>query len=94
MYYIFLLQYFFLLVYLEIIELNFWGLNKNTKKNIDLRGIEDFSGDTGRDSTVGLNKFSINDNYLIENPEIIAQNENNELLVELQAKNLENVSPL
>ena len=90
----FLLQYFFLLVYLEIIELNFWGLNKNTKKNIDLRGIEDFSGDTGRDSTVGLNKFSINDNYLIENPEIIAQNENNELLVELQAKNLENVSPL
>ena len=31
-------QFFFLLFYLEIIELKFCGLNKNTKKNIQIRG--------------------------------------------------------
>ena len=34
-------QFFSLMVYLEIIELNFCGLNKNTKRNIELRGTED-----------------------------------------------------
>ena len=37
----FFFQFFSLLVYLEIIELNFCNLNKNTKRNIQLRGIED-----------------------------------------------------
>ena len=31
------------LIYLEIIELNFLGLNKNLKKNIDQRGIKEIN---------------------------------------------------
>ena len=37
----FLFQFFSLMVYLEIIELNFCGLNKNTKRNIALREEQD-----------------------------------------------------
>ena len=36
-----LFELFFNLVFLEIIELNFCGLNKNTKKNINIRAKED-----------------------------------------------------
>ena len=62
----FLLQIFCLMVYLEIIELEFLGLNKNTKRNIELRGIEDTEGDTGRDSSIGVNdSVDINDDYYI-----------------------------
>ena len=38
---LFVLQFFCLLIYLEIIELNFFGLNKNTKKNIQKRAISE-----------------------------------------------------
>ena len=63
----FLLQIFCLMVYLEIIELEFLGLNKNTKRNIELRGIEDTEGDTGRDSSIGVNdSVDINDDYYID----------------------------
>ena len=37
----FAFQFFSLMVYLEIIELNFCGLNKNTKRNIQNRGDQD-----------------------------------------------------
>ena len=37
----FVFQFLSLTVYLEIIELNFCGLNKNTKTNINIRGEED-----------------------------------------------------
>ena len=37
----FVFQFLSLMVYLEIIELNFCGLNKNTKTNINIRGEED-----------------------------------------------------
>ena len=37
----FAFQFFSLMVYLEIIELNFCGLNKNVKRNIQKRGDED-----------------------------------------------------
>ena len=30
-----------ILVFTEIIELNFWGLQKNTKKNIAIRALEE-----------------------------------------------------
>ena len=33
-----IIQFFFMMIYLEILELNFCGLNKNTKRNIHLRG--------------------------------------------------------
>ena len=35
------LELFVTLVFLEIIELNFCGLNKNIKKNIQIRALED-----------------------------------------------------
>ena len=35
--FLFLLQFFFLMFYLEILEFNFCNLNKNTKRNVDLR---------------------------------------------------------
>ena len=58
------------MVYLEIIELEFLGLNKNTKRNIELRGIEDTEGDTGRDSSIGVNdSVDINDDYYINSSE-------------------------
>ena len=63
----FLLQTFSLMVYLEIIELEFLGLNKNTKRNIELRGIEDISGENGRDSSIGVkDSIDINDDYYID----------------------------
>ena len=65
-----------LMIHLEIIELNFCGLNRFTKQNIDLRGIDDLINED-RDSTVGLNSFDINRDYTIENPE------NNENPVEM-----------
>ena len=64
------------MIHLEIIEHNFCGLNRFTKQNIDLRGIDDLINED-RDSTVGLNSFDINRDYTIENPE------NNENPVEM-----------
>ena len=46
----FVLQFICLLFYLEIIELNFCKLNENTRRNIQIRGEKDFSGNTGGDS--------------------------------------------
>lgn len=39
-----MLQFFCLLIYLEIIELNFCELNKNTRRNIQIRGKDDALG--------------------------------------------------
>ena len=73
----YVIQFIALMIHLEIIELNFCGLNNHTKQNIDLRGIDDLTSE-GRDSTVGLNSFDINKDYTIENPE------NNENPVEMR----------
>ena len=52
---LFVFQFFGLLVYLEILELNFLNLNKNTKRNIELREIEEEGKMllTDEDSTAG-----------------------------------------
>ena len=80
----FALQFFSLLIYLEIIELNFCNLNKNTKRNIELRGILDFSGENGRDSTADRGNIDINKDYFIE----FGENDNNqkETNIELRTK--------
>ena len=65
------------MIHLEIIELNFCGLNDYTKQNIDLRGIDDTTS-LGRDSTVGINELDINLDYSIEYPE------NNENHIEMR----------
>ena len=46
----FALQFFCLLIYLEIIELNFCNLNKNTRRNIQIRGDDDYFGTNEIDS--------------------------------------------
>ena len=69
-----------LMIHLEIIELNFCGLNDYTKQNISLRGIDDTSN-LGRDSTVDKNELDINIDYSIEYPE------NNENFVEMSEQN-------
>ena len=56
------------MIVLEIIELNFCGLNKNTRRNIIQRGIDDLLWENGRDSTIGLNQIDINKDYDINNP--------------------------
>jgi hypothetical protein len=62
----FILQFFCLLLYLEIIELNFCKLNKNTRRNIKIRGDEDLSGknesDSQRESLV-----EVSPGYLLDN---------------------------
>ena len=61
----YIIQFIALMIHLEIIELNFCGLNEFTKQNIDLRGVHDLL-DEGRDSTAGLNKVDINKDYNID----------------------------
>ena len=71
----FVLQFFCLLVYLEILELNFCGLNKNVKRNVDKRGIDELLGNDGRDSTLGLDgKLDINKDYCIDSLENVEKN--------------------
>lgn len=52
--FLFIFQFFGLLIYLEIIELNFCQLNKNTKKNIQKREAKDnmLLDEDGRDSLI------------------------------------------
>ena len=61
----YLFQIFALFIHLEILELNFCGLNKNTKRNINLRAKEDFL-DEDMDSSVDINYIEIENNYGIE----------------------------
>ena len=62
-------------MYLEILELNFCGLNKNVKRNIDKRGIDELLGNDGRDSTLGLDgKLDINKDYCIDSLENVEKN--------------------
>ena len=85
----FIIQLFFLMIYLEILELNFCNLNKNTKKNIDFRSIIESTGDNGRDSSVGLGVVDINSDYSVDllengdknnnNIELLQQNENEDM---------------
>ena len=60
------MQTFFVLVFLEIIELNFLGLSDNTKRNVELRGLQDLTGENGRDSSIGMDgNIDITSDYYI-----------------------------
>ena len=75
-----IIQILAMLIYLEIFELNFCGLNKNTRRNIDLRGeidqsvddgetiSEDNNTDTGIDSSLEVDE-KINEDYKTEEEE-------------------------
>ena len=73
----FAIQFFSLMIYLEIFELNFCNLNENTRRNINLRGLLDVSGETGRDSTV----IEINKDYFIDKSEIDDKKEPNIVMI-------------
>ena len=72
---LFVFQFLGLLIYLEIIELNFLNLNKNTKKNINKREMEEDNlllsdgdskkGDAGEGGKM-INKVEISPGYTIE----------------------------
>lgn len=60
----YIIQIVALMIHLEIIELNFCGLNEFTKRNINLRGVTELLEDD-RDSTAGVNIVDINKDYKI-----------------------------
>ena len=60
----YIIQIVALMIHLEIIELNFCGLNEFTKRNINLRGVTELLDDD-RDSTAGVNIVDINKDYKI-----------------------------
>ena len=78
------------MIVLEIIELNFCGLNKNTKRNISQRGMSELLEENGADdSSVGLNQLDINKDYYIINT---AENQKNEDIELNQQSSSENIS--
>ena len=86
----FVLQFFCLMILLEIIELNFCDLNKNSRRNIEKRGIDDLLGDNGRDSSVGLNIMDINKDYYLNKDNEEPKNEQIELYEQISKENDEN----
>jgi hypothetical protein len=70
----FLLQFFCLMIYLEILELNFLNLNINTKRNIKLRTNEDH--EERYESLIG-DVFEVEDGYIFKNEESGKDNINN-----------------
>ena len=77
------------MILLEIIELNFCRLNKNTRRMIEQRGIDELLGDSGRDSSVGLNKVDINKDYYIQANDDYQPTEMNEKTIKVGRKFLE-----
>ena len=63
---LYICQFIALMIHLEIIELNFCGLNKYTKRNIEIRGIEDLTFE-GRDSSAYSQMIELNDSYFVNN---------------------------
>ena len=84
----FILQFFCLMVLLEIIELNFCGLNKNTKRNISQRGVGDLSEENGRDSF----SIEIHEDYYIDDSGESEKNEDIELNEQVYNENDDNKS--
>ena len=70
---LYVVQIFALLIHLEVLELNFCGLNKSTKRNIDLRGAIDILFE-GRDSTASKAQYDINKDYCISHYEKVEDN--------------------
>ena len=72
-----IIQIFFIMIYLEILELNFWGLNKNTKRNIHLRSENDLFLEP-KETIYEGDKIDLNKNYLIELEQINKEDIKNE----------------
>ena len=70
----FILQFLCLMIYLEILELNFCGLNKNTKRNIEFRGLEDLTQGSINERSSSVSFVEINNDYLIDSNNNIGNN--------------------
>ena len=87
---LFIIQFLILMFYLEIIELNFLGLNTNTKRNIIIREqSENLLG--GRDSVNSINSdieiipgYTVNNNSINNNDILIPVSENINSGIELK----------
>jgi hypothetical protein len=64
----FIVQFFSLMIYLEIIEINFCGLNKNTKRNIQIRSDNELLKQDDRDFSIGA--ININKDYAIDSKNV------------------------
>ena len=87
---LFVLHFIFLMIYLEIIELNFCGLSDNTRKNIQFREIMERTGEeiTSRDSLIEVSPgyYVTLEDYLqkFDNDEKVRQtNSKKEIISEL-----------
>ena len=60
----YIIQIIAMMIHLEVLEINIWGLSKYTKRNIYLRGIEDTLSE-GRESTASLNTIDVNKDYTV-----------------------------
>ena len=58
----FLFQILLLMIFLELIELNFCGLNKNTKRNIQIRARGDIEDIDNDDSLVEVSGYIVEEN--------------------------------
>ena len=58
----FLFQFLLLMIFLELIELNFCGLNKNTKRNIQIRARGDIEDIDNDDSLVEVSGYIVEEN--------------------------------
>ena len=68
-----IIQIFFMMIYLEILELNFCGLNKNTRRNIHLRSEIDLLLEH-RETIYEDNNIDINKNYILELEDLTNEN--------------------
>ena len=77
----FIFQFLALMIYLEIIELNFCGLNENTKSKINYRSQLELTEDFGRNSSI--DNIELNKDYFLDTKDVNA--------IEMKTKNtLEN----
>ena len=60
----FVFQFLALMIYLEILELNFCGLNENTKSKINYRSRLELTEDFGRHSSI--DNIDLNKDYFLE----------------------------
>ena len=85
----FFLQFFCLMIYLEILELNFLKLNKNTKRNIKLRvNDEQIDEDIKQLDILKNNKFEAGNGYVFENNEDEDENNLKVKLKDIQNQNI------
>ena len=65
--FLFIFQFFILMIFLEIIELNFCHLNDNTKRNIQIRGYTDMEDKDKRDTVIEISGYFLEEDISRKN---------------------------